>query len=72
MPTAQYPDPKKEAVTFVDGPIDELEGHFIENVTATLDGIVKTDAEYVSFELVDLFRSFIGIIIIQINFNNII
>lgn len=60
LPTAQSPDPEKKNVQFEDGPI-EMNGNFFENFTRILDGKVKDDAEYLIFEMVDLFRLFIEI-----------
>jgi hypothetical protein len=60
LPTAQYPDPKKEQVDLKDGPII-IETDIVENFYGTLDGIVDPDAKNLTFEFVDLFGSIIGI-----------
>ena len=57
LPTADCPVPKKENAPLEEGPI-LIEDNLFENFTATMDGIVKPDANILIFELVDVFGSF--------------
>jgi hypothetical protein len=58
LPTAQLPEFGEKKVNLTKEEID-MEASFPDNFEGVLYGVVDPDAEKITFEVVDLFRSFI-------------